>query len=162
MKALRILLITLLLGANLFAQKKNFTIEEIFSGYNFREKTLSGVEWYNGGRTFSFLKMDRETYSMSIFKHDVESGEEKLIVSGNFFSLYNDGNPLQIGYYKWSPDNNNILITSFSHRRYSKPGGDIFIYDVNDQSVKYIPEGNNEQWVPAFSPDSKKIRYYLW
>ncbi len=145
--------------ASLKAQKKIFSVEDIFTNPAFYGKSLRGVKWFDRGKKFSFMKYDTTSASMAIFGHDVESGEENVIVTGKDLQSGEEQTPVHFRYYRWSPDSKKILFTTYLMPRYSKPGGDFYIYNLEKKSVQVIPAGEHKQWVPGFSPDSKKLAY---
>jgi dipeptidyl-peptidase-4 len=142
-----------------FAQKKNFTVKEIFTNRDFYGKSLQGVKWFDGGEKYSYVKFNEKTFTSDLYEHDVKTGEEKLILTSNELRKDSTAKPFRISYYKWSSDNQYILFTSFLHYRYSKPGGDIILYNVKNKSVIRIEQNNDEIWVPELSPDNKKIAF---
>ena len=156
-KFLTIFLLLFIVSVN--AQKKNFSVKEIFTNRNFYGKSLQGVQWFDNGEKYSFTKFNKETFSVDLYEHNVKTGKENLIVSSNKFKKDSTGKPFLISYYKWSSDNKYILFTSFLHYRYSKPGGDIILYNTNDKSIIRIDENKDKIRVPELSPDNKKIAY---
>ncbi len=141
------------------AQKKTFTVKEIQTNPAFYGKSLSGVKWFDSGKKFSFMKFDTVSSSMAIFEHDVKSGAEKIIVTGKDLQIDDDQPAVRFRYYQWSPDSKKILFATYLLPRYSKPGGDFYIYNIEEPSLQIIKEENHKQWVPQFSPDSKKIAF---
>ncbi|MCP5063637.1 MAG: S9 family peptidase [Ignavibacteriae bacterium] len=160
MKSIHKVLVILFLSiSTIIPQKKNFTLDETLKSRSFFGKSLSGVQWLNSEDNFSFTKFDRKTFSQSLYKHNVKTGEESLILNAKDLVLDSLDKPIRIGYYKWSPNDKYILFTSTLHYRYSKPGGDIIIYDVKNKNLIKIAEVGTQQWVPQFSPDNKKIAF---
>ncbi len=157
-KIITVLFLTIFVSTT-FAQKKHFTVEDILTNPKFFGKSLSGVKWFDNGNKFSFQKFDTVSVSMAIYGHDVLTGEEKIIVTGKDLQTEENMPPVRFRYYQWSPDSKKILFTTYLLPRYAKPGGDFYIYYVDEKKVVSIKEGIHKQWVPQFSPDSKKIAF---
>jgi len=143
----------------IYSQKKNFTIDEIFTNRDFLGKSLSGVQWLNKEEFFSFTKFDKETFVQSLYKHNVRTGEETVLLKTSDLVLDSLDKPIRVSHYRWSPNDKYILFTSTLNYRYSKPGGDIIIYDVEKKNITKIAENGSKQWVPQFSPDGKKMAF---
>ncbi|MEE9429752.1 MAG: alpha/beta fold hydrolase [Melioribacteraceae bacterium] len=155
----RSLLLLFVLLTTLYPQKKNFTIDEIFTNPAFSDKSITGVQWMNKEENFSFTKYDDETSKQGLYIHNVKTGEETLLINATNLFIDSITKPITIGYYKWSPKDKYILFTSTLHSRYSKPGGDILIYNVENKNIIKITEGNSKLWVPQFSPNEEKIGF---
>ncbi len=156
---LNVFVILLVFSSFVSAQKKQFTVEEILTNPTFFGKSIRGVKWFDEGNKFSFIKFDTTSSSMAIFEHDVLSGKEKVLVSGKDLRADTNSAPVRFRYYQWSPDSKKILFASYLMPRYSKPGGDFYIYNLENKKVIRIEEGSNKQWVPQFSPDGNKIAF---
>ncbi len=153
------LFFTLFFTSLIFSQKKNFTVQEIFTNRNFYGKSLRNVQWFSGGEKYSFVKFNKEKLSMDLYEHDVTTGKENVIVESSQLKKDSTSKPFFINYYRWSKDNNYILFTSFLHYRYSIPGGDIILYNTKDKSILRIEQKNDEILAPQLSPDNKKLAY---
>ncbi len=160
MKKLKLLFsLTLVCTSLMFSQKKNFTVHEIFTNRNFYSKSLRSVQWFANGEKYSFLKFNKENFSMDLYEHDVKTDEETVILESLQLKKNSSTKSFFINYYKWSADNKYILLTSNLHPRYSIPGGDIILYNTKDKSLIRIEQKDNEIVVPQLSPDNKKIAY---
>ncbi len=161
MKKLNLLAILFFLSLNFvsFAQKKQLSLQDVLSNPKFFGKSLIGVKWFDYGRKYSFIKFDTVSSSMAIFEHDISTGKEKIIVTGNDLKLEEDSPAFRFRYYRWSPNYKYLLFATYLMPRYSKPGGDFYIYDIEEKSLQVIHEGKEKQWVPEFSPDGKNVAF---
>ena len=93
MRKLNLLTILFLLSLTSisFAQKKQFSLQDVVANPKFFGKSLRNVQWFDDGNKFSFIKFDTTSSSMAIFEHDVTSGNEKIVVTGNDLKLEEDG-----------------------------------------------------------------------
>ncbi len=68
------LIVSILISASLFAQNKEYTVEAIQKDRSFFGKAVQGVQWYDKGEKYSFLKVDTAASTLAIFAHDVKTG----------------------------------------------------------------------------------------
>lgn len=141
------------------AQTKDLSVESIYSNRDFFGKGLSGVQWFDGGEKYSFMKMDPETKAISIFQHNVKTGAEGILISANQLKINEDDKPLSIQNYSWSPDERYVLFTGVLFARSIKTGGTFYIYDTWKKNFFVLAESDEEQVNATFSPDSKKLAF---
>ncbi len=135
------------------AQPIELTVDEIFTNSEFSGPYLEEVRWIANGEKFSHIK------DGNIYCYDIESGKEKLILEAAELKRGWKEAPDEIPWYCWSPDEKYIVAASRLTFRYDKPGGSFFIYEIKTGKIKSIIEAEEEQWLPAFSPDSKKLGF---
>ncbi|RPI74021.1 MAG: S9 family peptidase [Ignavibacteriales bacterium] len=140
----------------LFSQQKKLTINNILGDPGLKSKSIIGLKWFNDGNKFSFLKYDEA--GISVYEHDIETGEEKRTLGGNELKdTY--GEPILLRNYEWSPDGRYMLITGLIHARTVKSGGTFYLYDINKKEFKLIVDSEEEQVNIQFSPDGKKLGF---
>jgi len=153
----------LILFAFLATAQKQLTVEEIFTNGIFYGNPLVGVKWFDGGKKFSFLKYDESSSTISLFEHDVETGKEKVLVSGNKLNLVAAGDEAEESFviknYEWSPDEKYILFTGLLPARSVKTGGTFYLYDLENDKFFLLAESEEEQVNAQFSPDGKKLGF---
>ncbi|MDP4173951.1 MAG: S9 family peptidase [Bacteroidota bacterium] len=145
--------------SQIYPQKKELTVETIFNSRAFATNQLHGVQWLKSGSAFSFLKYDFTTRLVSIWQHDVKTGKESVLVSGDMLKLKPDDDPFSIRNYSISPDENYILFTEILPARKIKTGGALYIYDIKEKKFFLLAESEQEQSNVKFSPDSKKVGF---
>jgi len=150
-----IFLFIIIVSVITFSQKK-LTINDIYTNPGLRSKTLTGVQWFDDGNKFSFLDYDEE--SLSLFSHDVKTGEKELIIKGSELED-KSGNRVMLRNYQWSPDNKFVLITGLLYARTIKTGGTFHLYDVEKKEIVVTIESEDEQVNAQFSPDGSKIGF---
>jgi len=156
--SLSIIVLTLFCSAA-FSQQKELTVDLIQSNRDFYGKNLSGVQWFDGGEKFSFLKRDPETKSTSIYEHIVVTGEEKVLISGNDLKISPDDKPFVIQNYEWLPNDKYILFTGMLPARALKTGGAFYIYDVAAKKFFLLADSEQEQENASFSPNGEKLAF---
>ncbi|HEX2962883.1 MAG TPA: S9 family peptidase [Ignavibacteriales bacterium] len=141
----------------LYSQPSSLTVEDLYTNRAFYGSSLKGVQWFDGGNKFSYLAS--KDAAVSIYQHDVKSGEEKEVVSGNDLKLESGDKPFQIQNYTWSPDGRYLLFTGVLPARRTKSGGTFYIYDTKDKRFFLLAQSDKEQSNAQFSPDGKKIGF---
>ncbi len=141
---------------------KEFTVEEIYGSGKFAGEAIRGIEWVKDkGKTtkFSFLKNDESTHQTNLWIHDLESGEQKLLVDASALVLNPGDRPFHISNYIWSPDYSKILFTGILPARKTKTGGDFYLYDCEKKSFRELTFDAREQSNVQFSPDGSRIGF---
>jgi len=154
-----LLYFVLLFSYELLPQPKELTVELIQTNKDFFGKNLSGVQWFSGGEKFSFLKRDSETKATAIYEHDVKTGDEKILVSGNDLKLKPGDKPFGIQNYEWLPNEKYILFTGTLPARSLKTGGAFYIYEIAKKKFFELASSEKTQQNASFSPDGEKLAF---
>ncbi len=141
------------------AQKKDLTLDEIFTNRALYGKNMPGIQWYDGGKKFSFLKMNPQTRSMDLYSHDCETGKEEILVSSDKLKIEGEDKPVALTNYEWSPDEKYIMMTGVLEARSIKTGGTFYLFNIAEGKITHIIESGEEQVNVSFSPDSKKLAF---
>lgn len=155
----RFIVLLFLLSSLVSGQKKHFTIDDIFTNRNFSPKSIMGLQWFDSGNSYSFLKMNTETKSMEMWSHNLKTGEEKVIVSASELKLKEDDAPFIIRNYEWSPNGRYILFTGMLPARSLKSGGTFYLFDFIEKKFFLLAESEQEQINAQFSPDGNKLGF---
>jgi dipeptidyl-peptidase 4 len=148
------LLITLIVqSTTLVAQKKNITLEDIWSKGTFRSQSVQQINWMKDGAFYSALETDK------IVKHQVTDGAavETLFDAGT--SVENLGKKVTIEDYALSSDEQKILISTESepiYRRSSREEN--FVYDLKTKKLAQLSKGGKQMFA-TFSPDGSKVAF---
>ena len=152
-------LVLLLLGA--FspspAQENKWNLEEIFSSTTFSQKSLSGVEWVDGGKKISYL--DTVSTFRSIYTLDFSDGERELVLDGRLLKANDSTEVFRIGAYVWSPDEHSILVTGTLPARRTKTGGNFGLFDIEAKTFRLLTNTDEPQSIIQFSPDGNSIGF---
>lgn len=154
-----LILILSFISININSQKKELTVEEIYSGRIFSAPGVRGVNWIDNGNKYSFLKNDPETKTVSIFTHNVLTGEEKVLIPGTALKENEEDKPFIIQNYKWSKDERYILFTGVLPARSLKTGGAFYIYDLREKKFFLLADSEEPQSIAQFSPDGKMLGF---
>ncbi len=137
----------------IFAQEKQVTLEDIWSG-TFSQERLESLNSLNNGTEYIVLNQDKQSKSSSIDIYDYKSGEKKgsLLNSSDLSELSNFQS------YELSQDENMVLLATEVDQIYRRSSQGIFyIYDVKSKELKKLSENKVQE--PTFSPDNSKVAY---
>jgi dipeptidyl-peptidase-4 len=151
---IKLLAVIIFLQVLLIPQTKKLTIDDIYTNSGLRSKSISGLKWFDNGDKFSFLKYEEN----AIYEHNVSTGEEKKIISGDELKTPG-GEEISLRNYEWSPDDKFLLITGLIPARSAKSGGTFYVYNLNERKFQLIIESEQEQVNIHFSPDGKKLGF---
>lgn len=155
----RISVIIVIFYSLIIGQGKQLTVDEIYTNSKLYSPMISRVLWFSEGEKFSFMKPEKEKGVMSIFQHDVKTGEEALLVSGADLISPGSDEQITIHNYAWSPNEKFILFTGVLPARSLKTGGTFYIYDIEQKKITIEIDSEEEQVSAQFSPDGNKIGF---
>ncbi|WP_298368213.1 S9 family peptidase [uncultured Lutibacter sp.] len=134
------------------AQKKDITLEEIWSGA-FRTQGMNELNSMNGD-FYSLLNFNENTKSISVDKYSYKTLEkiETVVDSKNLSELR------YFETYNFNQNETKLLLGVAIEPIYRHSTlGNYFVYDLNSKSVTIIDDEKIQE--PIFSPDSKKIAF---
>ena len=144
----------LFLSTILLAQKKDITLEDIWSHGTFRTEGMDVLHSMANGQQYSVLNFDRATRSTSIDIYDYKTLEK-------IKTLVNSANLEAIQYftdYKFSEDESKIILATNEVSIYRRSSlGNYYVYNVNDNTLNLISEEKIQE--PTFSPDGNKVAF---
>jgi dipeptidyl-peptidase 4 len=159
-KKTALILFFIILGVSaLNGQKKELTLETLFSDRSIYGTTIQSVKWFDNDTKYSFLKLDPATRSMAIYQYDVKTGEESKFITQEDLVLEGEDEGMSIQNYEWSPDEKYILFTGTIPARRVKTAGTFFLYDISKKKFFVLAESEEEQINAAFSPDGSKLGF---
>ncbi len=136
-----------------FAQNKQFTLEEIWGG-TFRTEYLQSLHSMNNGKQYSVLDYNRSTGAMSIDIYDYATAKKSstLISTATIKGLDRfDG-------YQFSKDEKNILLSSQLQSIFRRSSRGIYhVYNVETKKLTQVSTQKIQE--PTFSPDASKVAY---
>ncbi len=142
----------------LFAQKKKLSLEAIFKSGQFQGKTVADVQWLPNGSAFTFTRNNAATGTRDIYRHDVESGAEQMILEGG--SLRHDGKALAMTAYKTTGQQANLLITGPRRQIWRHSfAAPYYLYNVETRALTPLAKGDPNLQNVALSPNGKNVAY---
>ena len=155
-----------------FAQenKKQLTVDEIFGSSKFALKSLSSVQWVDGGKKFSYLEVDSITKFRNVYTYTVADGKRELVIDGsllvgkNLDTLdqsppFESREPISIGSYAWSSDGERISVTGTLPSRGQKTGGNFGVFDVASKRFQLLTDTAANQAIVKLSPDGRRVGF---
>ena len=159
MKNFIIVLIGLIFGGGMMnAQKKALTLDDIFSSDQFLGKTVSDVQWLPDGSSFTFSRLNNATGKADIYRHEVASGNETLVIDGD--ALVWNGQKITMTAYQTTGQQNVLLITGPTKQiwrhSYTAP---YYLFDMRTQKIAALANGDDQLQNVTLSPDGKRVAY---
>jgi len=137
----------------LTAQKKEVSLEEIWSG-EFRQERLQSLQSLNNGEEYVVMNRDRESGNTSIDIYSYKTGKKTR-------TLLNSADLSEIKSFqsfKFSEDENKILLSTEVEPIYRRSSKDIvYVYDVKSKGLMKVSEDKVQE--ASFSPDNSKLAY---
>lgn len=136
-----------------FAQEKQITLEEIWSG-TFSQQRLESLKSLNNGKEYIILNQDRKNGTSSIDVYDYKAGDKKR-------SILNSADLKEISKfegYELSANEGKILLGTQREQIFRHSSKGIFyIYDIASKSLQKLSENKIQE--PTFSPDASMVAY---
>ena len=156
---MRFCFISALLLTNTFiVSQQKLTLEDIFYSNKFYEKKIENVHWFPDESAFTYTKINPETGLNDIFKQDVTSGENSLLVNGSFLKF--NGQQIILSSYSFSNNGRFLLFSGLREKiwRYSWRAP---FYILDFKSAEIFPLTKNLQNLRnvKLSPDGKYVGY---
>ncbi len=139
-------------------EKKQLTIDDIYSSEKFKGRTVANIQWLPNGSAFTFTKANAESGLRDVYRHDVKSGKEMLILEAGSLTYKNE--PVEMSEYHTTGNQNHLLITGpqkqIWRHSYSAP---YYLYDIDEK--KLIALANNDPGLQnvQLAPDGKSVAY---
>jgi len=148
---------------SLTSQNKQLTLEDIFQSSKFTSKSISGIQWMKNGKAFTYLEMDTTSKLMNIMKYDATSKIRTIFIEGQNLKSIGSATPIKFSSFQLSSDEKNaIFIAAPPEKQYMSrltPAGNIFLYSLEDKTLRQLTNYSEEIYHPKFSPDGKMIGY---
>lgn len=138
----------------LTAQKKQITLEDIWTNNTFRAERLQSIHSMANGQEYAVKNVDRATRVSSVDIYSYETGEKvRTAISTDSIQ----GLDSFIG-YEYSPNEKQILLSTKLQSIYRRSSlGEYYVYDISSKQLTRV--SNDLIQEPTFSPDGSKIAY---
>lgn len=150
--------ITLLLTAQLPAQNKKITLENIWNG-TYSSKRVSGITSMDDG--IHYTSSTFKSGDQYIVKYAYKTGNpvDTLISTANLKNKA--GEPLRFSSYSFSPNEDKLLLATDQESIYRRSTrANFYAYDINDKSLTPITDfSEGKQQLAAFSPTENKVGF---
>jgi dipeptidyl-peptidase 4 len=154
-KSIKLFLLIILIAqsSTLVAQKKNITLEDIWSKGTFRSQSVQQINWMKDGAFYSALEAGK------IVKHQVTDGAAVETLFDEATGVENLGKKVAIEDYALSADEQKIMISTESepiYRRSSREEN--YVYDLKTKKLAQLSKGGKQMFA-TFSPDGSKVGF---
>ena len=151
-------LIFLLLTFSIFPQRENLTLEDIFSTEKYVAENVENIRWLPDGSAFTYTDNNKTSELLDIYKHDVESGNTTLLLSG--IDLKYNNKPIKMSDYSWTTDGKYLLIEGPEKEiwRHSRQAP-FYLYEIETTIITAL--GNNDPNLRnvKLSPDGRSVGF---
>ncbi|NBB31494.1 prolyl oligopeptidase family serine peptidase [Cellulophaga sp. BC115SP] len=135
------------------AQKKNVSLDEVWSKFAFSQKQVRSINWMKDGSFYSALENGR------IVKHQVTDGAAVETLFDEGVSVENLGQKITIADYTLSSNEQKILIETDPEQIYRRSSrAENFVYDIKSKKLAKLSSGGKQSFA-TFSPDGTKIAF---
>ena len=144
----------LVITATLTAQKKEITLEDIWTYGTFKTEGLNSFQSMQNGDYYTILNFNGETKTTSLDKYDYRTLDKvkTLLDSKNINEISHFKN------YKFSNDETKLILGADSERIYRRSSrGNYYVYFLESKEIQPISENKIQE--PTFSPDGNKVAY---
>jgi len=154
MRFSKILVLLMMMAASVAtSQKKNITLEEIWSG-KFSQQHLQSLQSLNNGVEYVVLDHDPDSGNSSVDVYSYKTGKKTrtLVDTKNLEGLKSFQN------FSLSQDESKMLLATDPQPIYRRSSKSIFyIFDINSKKLTKLSDKKIQE--PKFSPDNSKIAY---
>lgn len=135
------------------AQKKEFTLEDIWGG-TFRTERLDALRSLNNGTEYAVLNYSRQLSASTVDVYDYKSGEKvRTLVSSADLPGINF-----IISYELSKDESKLLLATQLKQIYRRSSvGTYYVYDLKSKQLTMVSDKQIQE--PTFSNDGSKIAF---
>ena len=150
----KILILFIAFTATITAQKKDITLEDIWSNGTFRTDRLNSFHSMRIGDYYTIQNFDRETGSTSLDKYSYKTLEKvETIVDSKDLNEIN-----YFESYEFNADETKLLLGINSEQIYRHSSkGTYYVYDIASKHLQLLTENSIQE--PTFSPDGNKVAY---
>jgi len=149
------LVVTLSTGilSSTYAQSKDITLEEIWSG-EFSQERMQNLQSLKDGKSYIVQDYDRANQNMTVDIYSYETGEK----TGTLFSSQSISGLSVFQTFQLSEDETKVILGTEVESIFRRSRrGVYFVYDLSDESLIKIEDAKIQS--PAFSPKGNKVAY---
>ena len=150
----RLIILLLAFSATLTAQKKNITLEDIWSNGTFRAERLNSFHSMSRGDFYTILNFNREDKSTSLDKYDYKTLErvETIVTSKDLEDIS------YFSSYEFNKDETKLLLGTDSEQIYRHSSrGTYYVFDLASKKLQLVSKHKIQE--PTFSPDGSKVAF---
>ncbi len=138
------------------------TLEDIYKNGVYKEKDFGPARWMKDNSGYSTLEGNQEYGGKDIVRYDAKTGKRTVLISADQLIPGGEEDPLRIADYRWSKDNQKLLIFTNTRRvwRYHTRG-DYWLLNLQDGQLTQLGKSVERTTMKfaKFSPDDSRIAY---
>lgn len=139
-------------------ERPSLTLESIFAGTEFQNKSVQNVQWSQDGSSFTYTVQNRESTRLDIREHEVASGVDRVALSGEM--LTHNGTPIELSSYQWTNDRRYLLASGPGTLTWdSVIEAPHYVYDARRKTLVPLADGNVSLRNVHLSPDGRHVGY---
>ena len=136
------------------AQKKEISLEDIWSNGTFRAESMNSFHSMNIGDFYTILNSNKESGATSLDKYDYKTLEkvETIVESKDLDGIDTFDS------YEFDASETKLLLGTNNERIYRRSSlGKYYVYDIASKTLQLVSENKIQE--PTFSPDGNKVAY---
>ncbi len=144
-----VLSLCLVVLSQLYAQKNQITLEEIWNEYKFYSESPEGLNFTKDGKFYTRLETQQQ---QQINEYDIRTGKQTR-------TIYTASTNAKISSYTFSDDENKILLESDPEQIYRHSyKANFFVYDRESKINQKVSEKGKQSYA-IFSPKADKVAF---
>lgn len=153
-----LLFFSLIIPANLQAQKTGIALEDIWASPKFYARGAEEIRWMKDDSKYSRLERTKEKTELNVY--DVLTGKKlETILDDNKLLDKETNQPFNVLRYEFSADENYVLLSTEIIPLYRHSAAErIVLYDRKNNLIAKLFEGK-PVYSPSFSPDGTRIAF---
>ena len=159
LKRIIVLLNILLFLSPIFPQTKQpLTLNEIFATRKLSTTPVRNIQWQPDSKAFTFTKRNSENGFLDIYKHDVITGKNIILIKGS--ELIYNSKRIKMSTYKWTKDGKYLLIEGpiKSIWRHSTQAP-FYLLNIKTKKITALSNNNKHLRNVKLSPDGKYVGF---
>lgn len=146
----------LIVLANVFAQKKDVKLEDIWKTYSFYARQVGGIRSLNNGINYTSLDRTPEGYELVKYAYTDSKFKEVLLRETDLKELNND---VSFEGYEFNQNETKLMIVSDEESIYRHSSKAFhYIYDIKSKTLSSLSD-KEKQMYATFSPKSTEVAY---
>lgn len=145
-----------------FGQKKDLSLEKLYSEKEFSTKKFGSARWLADGSGYTTLEDSKQINGKDIIKYNPETGERIVLVSAMSLVPENESEALYIKDYFWPENGEKLMIFTNTRKvwRYHTRG-DYWVLDIKSGKLQQIGKSLKATTLQfaKFSHDATKVAY---
>ena len=141
-----------------FSQNK-ITIKDIYGSAKFYEDAIQHFHWTKDGSGIVYREMSKYRLNQDFIFYDFSTIEKQIFIKGSDINTNNKYENFTGRNLIWSPNEKYLLFTGRLPARNIKSGGDFFLYNIKNKTLRPFNNFDSPKMLAQFSPNSQKIGY---